>query len=250
MILTPETISCAFSCSAPYCPKGATFPGHDLGKCILHYITNSFYMHSNFHATWKLWGKIGGLVYRTGKRDHAPRFSYHPVHHRRDPTFLQYFIIDLIENAVMNGPTAASNGMGKLGLAEWGAVIQFSIEVPTRLKQLMDPLHLGISGKVAETVSLIRNRIVIKKGLYTDALDIKHPAKKPEQAHYLTTQSHALSDLPGKKPSLHGLLLFGKVPGGPTKEGISSLPIHICIEPGRGGIVDDEKIPINLSEIV
>jgi hypothetical protein len=209
-----------------------------------------FIFKSNYHAIWKLLGEASGLVYRIGERDHAPRFSHHLVHYRRDPTFLQCIIIDSIENAVMDGPTATSNCMGKFGLAETSTVIQFTKENPARLKQLMDPLHLGISGKIAETVSFIGNRIVIKKGLQTDALDIKHPAEKLKLEQYLATQSHALSDLPGKKPSFHGPLLFGKIPGSPAKQGVSSLPIHICVELGGGGIVDDEKIPIDLSEIV
>ncbi len=47
-----------------------------------HYITNFFYMQSNFHATRKLWGEVGGLVYGIGERDHAPRFPHHLVHYR------------------------------------------------------------------------------------------------------------------------------------------------------------------------
>ena len=37
---------------------------------------------------------------------------------------------------------------------------------------------------------------------------------------------------------------FSYHPGGQTKEGISSLPIHMYIGPGSGGIIDKEKIPI------
>ena len=58
------------------------------------------------------------------------------------------------------------------------AIVQFFEERFSRLKEVMDPFHLGIFVKIAESVPFIRNCIVIEQGLQPYALDIKDPAEK------------------------------------------------------------------------
>ncbi len=163
---------------------------------------------------------------------------------------MKQIIVDLRENAVMYRPTAAPHGVGKLGLAERCAVIQFFKEPSSRLKKLMDLFHLVISVEIAEPVSLISDCVVIKEDFQSHALEVEDPAEKFEYPDHLPGQTQAPSDLPGKESGLHGLFLFGKIPGAPPEQGISPLMINMGIELGGVRIVDNEKIPVNLRQIV
>lgn len=120
------------------------------------------------------------LVPRVGEGDHTPGFSYHLIHDGRDPTFFEHMIIDLTEDAVMDSPTAASNVLSKVGLAEGRAIIQLLEQLSSGLKKVVNPFHLGISREVAEAISLIGNGIVIEERFQSYALDIKHPAERLE----------------------------------------------------------------------
>jgi len=126
-------------------------------KCSLHAKAISMPL-GNHEEKWV-------LVPRVGEGDHVPGFSYHLIHDGREPTFFEQIIIYLTEDAVMDSPTSASNGLSKLRLAEGGAIIQLLEQLSSRLKKVVNPFHLGISGEIAEAISLIGNGIVIEEGL-------------------------------------------------------------------------------------
>ena len=117
----------------------------------------------------------------------------------------------------MNGPATAPHGVSKLRFTEGCAIIQFVEERFSRLKEFMDPFHLGIFVKIAESVPFIRNCIVIEEGLQPHALDIKDPAEKLQNMDHLTGQPQALGNLSGKEPGFHSLFLLGKIPGCPPE---------------------------------
>ena len=117
----------------------------------------------------------------------------------------------------MDSPAAASHRVSKLGFAEGGAIIHFVEELSSGLKQFVCSLHLLVPGKIAKTVPLVSDCIVIEKGLQSYALNVKDLAKELEHMDHLPRQAQALSYLSREKSRTHGLFLFGQVPGRPAE---------------------------------
>ena len=113
----------------------------------------------------------------------------------------------------------------------------------------MDPFHLGITVEVAEAMSFIGNRIVIKKRFQSYALDIKDPAKKLKELDHLPGQPHAFSDLSRKRAPSPWPFPLREVPASPAKQCVRSFLVNMGVEVGRTGIIYNDKVPVYLCKI-
>lgn len=149
----------------------------------------------------------------------------------------------------MDGPTATPDGLSEFGLAEGCASIQFIKELSSRLEQLMDPFHLVVPTEIAKALSLKGDGVVIEESLQSYAFDIQDPAKKLQHLNHFPGQAQTPFDLAGKKTRRHGPLFLRQISRGPPEERIPSLLIHMGVELRGVRIIDDEKVPFDLSQV-
>ena len=112
----------------------------------------------------------------------------------------------------MDSPATALHRVSKFRSAKWCAIVQFIKEYFSRLKELVDPFHLGILGEIAEAMPFIGNCVVVEECFQPYTFDIEDPAEKLEHIGHFPSQSQALADLSRKKSGLYGLFLLGNVP--------------------------------------
>ena len=159
-------------------------------------------------------------------------------HHGTDPGF--------VHDSVVDGPTPASDGFLRAGLAKRSRTIQSFKEFSSGLKALVDLHHQLFSGPVEVADSLEFDGIMVGIGITVDELNVQAAQERFNPPHDLGKFMESLSHLAGSETFPHGTDFFGDISEFGTGRKELRAVGDMNLEALRIGVVDDDPLKLDL----